>query len=272
MLKMAAEELKFGYTTDCETSWQAIYGDVKGFYMYKSNSSTTAYFYRFGLRIEEFKCKPNLATPLANMDTGTTATRVMYLQNTLSTYLTTDCPSNLMTFSSLAAAGATDSNYSLTLSAGVVTGVKTFNVIYTNKLGVVTTVPISYTVIWRPVNGANYYPSNASSLYIENVDTSAVTCILNKITACRDGSNYLRVVKFDFTGCAQISWLYNNVDTTCNTLAYKTEEIITGASTHFKGCKRSSSNSYIGGFMLKNAGRELKFGYTDYCETNWKAI
>ena len=159
-------------------------GDVKGFYIHKSNSSTTAYFYRFGLRIEEFKCKPNLETPLASIDTGSSVVRPMYLQSTLNVYSVTDCSANLMTFSSLAAAGATDTNYSLTINAGVVPGVKTFNVIFTNKVGALTTVPISFTVIWKPVNGPNYYPSNSSSTYIENIDTFAVTCILSKITAC----------------------------------------------------------------------------------------
>jgi hypothetical protein len=67
---MAARELEFGYTDYCDTTWDAIYGDVKGFFVYKSADSNTANFYRFGLRIEEFLCKPNLETPLADMDTG----------------------------------------------------------------------------------------------------------------------------------------------------------------------------------------------------------
>jgi hypothetical protein len=154
------------------------------------------------------------------MDTGSSVVRPMYLQSTLNNYLVTDnCSANLMTFSSLAAAGATDSNYSLTINAGVVPGVKTFSVIYVNKLGITTTVPISYTVIWRPVNGPNYYPSNANSLNIENVDAFAVTCTISKITACIS-SNYLRVIKFDFNGgagCTQIIKNYNGSDTICNT-------------------------------------------------------
>jgi hypothetical protein len=153
--------------------------------MYKNNTSATAWFYRFGLRIEEFKCKPNLGTPLASMDLGSTVVRPMYLQSTLNTYSVTDCSTNLMTFSSLAAAGATNTNYSLTINAGVVSGVKTFNVIYVNKLGITTTVPISFTVTWMPVNGPNYYPTNSTGNYIEIRDAFAVTCILNKITACK---------------------------------------------------------------------------------------
>jgi hypothetical protein len=125
-----------------------------------------------------------------------------------------------MTFTSLAAAGATNSSYTLSISAGVVPGLKTFNVIYTNKTGVVTTVPISYTVIWRPVNGPNYYPSNANSLNVENVDAFAVTCSISKITACIS-SNYLRVIKFTFTGsgCAEITKLYNGNDSYCDNAA-----------------------------------------------------
>jgi hypothetical protein len=187
--------------------------------MHKVSTSATSYFYRFGLRIEEFKCKPNLETPLAGMDTGSSVVRPMYLQSTLTTYQVTDCSANLMTFSSLSAAGATNSNYSLTINAGVVPGVKTFNVIYNNKLGVATTVPISFTVIWRPVNGPNYYPVNSSTTNIENIDTVAVTCMLSKITACIS-SNYLRVIKFDFTGpagCTEIVKNYNGSDSTCNT-------------------------------------------------------
>jgi hypothetical protein len=52
MIKNAGQELKFGYTTYCETNWQAIQGNVKGFYLHKINVTTTAAFYRFGLRID----------------------------------------------------------------------------------------------------------------------------------------------------------------------------------------------------------------------------
>jgi hypothetical protein len=132
------------------------------------------------------------------MYTEETATRVMYLQNSLSEY-NTDCASNLMTFTNLVLSGVANSNYSLTINAGTTIGLKTFNVVYKNSLGVVTTVPISFTVLWRPVNGPNYWPSNGSTAYIENVDTDAVTCVLTQVTACRDSNNYLRVVKFTCT-------------------------------------------------------------------------
>ena len=68
-----------------------------------------------------------------------------------------------------------------------------------------------------PVDGPNYYPYNNDATYIENVDTSLVSCILSKITACIDTSDYLRVVKFDFTGtsCTEISWLYGGDDSEC---------------------------------------------------------
>jgi hypothetical protein len=130
-----------------------------------------------------------------------------------------------MTFTSLATAGVTDASYTLTINAGTTIGLKTFNVIYTNSLGVVTTVPISFTVLWRPVDGPNYYPSNSSSTHLENQDTDAVTCVLTKVTACIDSSDYLRVVKFTFTPatCHQPFWFYNGVETLCNTAAYKTE-------------------------------------------------
>jgi hypothetical protein len=158
-----------------------------------------------------------------------------------------------MTFTSLAAAGATYSNYTLTIAAGVVPGVKTFNVIYTNKLGVVTTVPISFTVIWRPVDGPNYYPVNSNG-EIETIDTYAVTCVLSNVVACIS-SNYLRVIKFTFlgSGCTEIVKNYNGSDSVCNTSSAKTEHAITSEVTHFKGCRRSSSSNYIGGFMIKMA-------------------
>ena len=171
---------------------------MKGFYIHKSANNANAYFFRIGIRIEKFLCQPNLETPLANMYTEETTTRVMYLQNSLSEY-NTDCAANLMTFTNLVPSGVANSNYSLTINAGITAGLKTFNVVYTNKIGVVTTVPISFTVIWRPVNGPNYYPSNGGTANIVNVDTDAVTCVLTQVTACRDSGNFLRVVKFTFT-------------------------------------------------------------------------
>jgi hypothetical protein len=63
-----------------------------------------------------------------------------------------------MTFSSMPV-GVTDApvtGYSLTIDATETPGLKTFNIIYINNLGVVTTIPISYTVIWKPVDGPSH--------------------------------------------------------------------------------------------------------------------
>ena len=75
----AGSELSFGYTQNCETNWQPVQGDTKGFYIYKTSDINTASFYRFGLRIEEFLCQPNLETPLADMYTDVPITKVMYV-------------------------------------------------------------------------------------------------------------------------------------------------------------------------------------------------
>ena len=109
-------------------------------------------------------------------------------------------------------------NYEVTLDH-VFPGIKTFDVIYINKLGATTTFPIQYTVIWRATNGPEYWPRQIDSTEVENVDAFIYTCVLTKITTCVDSNDYLRVIKFDFTGtgCAQITKLYNSSDTECNT-------------------------------------------------------
>ena len=60
----------------------------------------------------------------------------------------------------------TEANYDLTIDAGNVPGAKTFNVIYLNSSGATTIVPITFTVLWRPVDGPNYYPYTSDSTYI----------------------------------------------------------------------------------------------------------
>jgi hypothetical protein len=201
------------------------------------------------LRLKEIdNCKPDLRNPLPQSTTATGLTRDLRLDSALMGACT---GLREMTFGTLPSGASIDSNKILTIS-GSPTGTFNFDVTYTTVSGVLRTTTISYTVVWAPVDGPNYYPVNSSTTNIENIDASAVTCILSKITACIS-SNYLRVIKFDFTGCSQIVKNYNGSDSICNTSSQKTETVITSDVTHFKGCRVSSSSHYIGGFMIKMA-------------------
>jgi hypothetical protein len=188
-----------------------VHGDVKGIQTTQSSN----YLRTLGLRLDEIdNCKPDLRTPLPQIVLDSVFTRDLRLNSAIMGACTGP---REMTFSTLPSGASINTSKILTISASAI-GTFTFNMIYTTISGVEKTTTISYTVIWVPVNGPNYYYSNAASHSIENVDTSAVTCTLNKITACIS-SNYLRVVKFDFTGagCTQIVKNYNGSDSVCNT-------------------------------------------------------